>query len=171
MTDTQAAIEIEDNDLCAVANDYLPKPFSIRVVIDRINRQLGVVNHALVRHHQKRVLGSHAVLDEELFENAEKFVLENISRPELSVEQLAKAMNMSRAHLYKRLLAITGKTPVEFIRYIRLRQAAQLLRETDLNVSECSYQVGINNPKMFSAYFKEEYGILPSIYQSKSRKR
>ncbi len=74
---------------------------------------------------------------------------------------------MSRVHLYKKLLSITGKTPIEFIRTIRLKRAAQLLRESQLNISEVAYQVGFNNPKYFSKYFKEEFGMLPSAYQDK----
>jgi AraC-like DNA-binding protein len=62
---------------------------------------------------------------------------------------------------------VTGKTPTEFIRILRLKRAAQLLRESQLNVSEIAYKVGFNNPKYFSNYFKEEFGVLPSIYQDK----
>lgn len=167
ITENQATIDIESNDHSAIANDYLSKPFTIKVLIERINRQLGVETHALVRRKGRGSNTTQAVLDEELFVNAEKFVLENLSNTDLSVDMLSKAMNMSRAHLYKRLLAITGKTPVEFIRYIRIRQSAQLLRRNEYNVSEVAYAVGFNNPKYFSNYFKEEYGMLPSVYQSK----
>ena len=68
---------------------------------------------------------------------------------------------MSRVHLYKKLLQITGKTPIEFIRVIRLKRAAQMLRESQQNVSEIAYQLGFNNPKYFSKYFKDEFGVLP----------
>jgi len=73
-------------------------------------------------------------------------------------------------HLYKKLLQITGKTPIEFIRIIRLKRAAQLLRESGRNVSEIAYQLGFNNPKYFAKYFKEEFGVLPSVYQSQGQK-
>ena len=76
---------------------------------------------------------------------------------------------MSRVHLYKKLLQITGKTPIEFIRTIRLKRAAQLLRESQLYVSEIAYEVGFNNPKYFSKYFKDEFGVLPSAYQLKEK--
>ena len=172
ITENQATIDIESNEKAAIADDYLSKPFTIKVLIERINRQLGIETHALVRRRGRGGNTTPAVLDEELFVNAEKYVLENLSNTNLSVDMLAKAMNMSRGHLYKRLLAITGKTPVEFIRYIRIRQSAQMLRNTnDNNVSEIAYAVGFNSPKYFSNYFKEEYGMLPSIYQSKYRNR
>ena len=94
----------------------------------------------------------------------------HIARPDLSVEELSHELGMSRVHLYKKLLQITGKTPIEFIRIIRLKRAAQLLRESQQNVSEVAYQVGFNNPKYFSKYFKDEFGILPSVYQEKEGK-
>ncbi len=109
-------------------------------------------------------------MDEKLIENAIKYVETHIARPDLSVEELSHELGMSRVHLYKKLLQITGKTPIEFIRIIRLKRAAQLLREIQQNVSEVAYQVGFNNPKYFSKYFKDEFGVLPSVYQEKEGK-
>lgn len=108
-----------------------------------------------------------ATADERLIDHAVKFVEDNISRSDFSVEELSRQLGMSRVHLYKKLLAITGKTPIEFIRVIRLKRAAQLLCESRQNVSEIAYKVGFNNPKYFSKYFKEEFGVLPSVYQEK----
>ena len=109
-------------------------------------------------------------LDEKLIEKAIKYVEDNMSRTELSVEELSRELGMSRVHLYKKLLQITGKTPIEFIRVIRLKRAAQLLRESQLHVSELAFEVGFNNPKYFSRYFKDEFGVLPSVYQEKEGK-
>lgn len=105
--------------------------------------------------------------DERLIDHAMKYVEDNISRSDFSVEELSRHLGMSRVHLYKKLLAITGKTPIEFIRVIRLKRAAQLLCESRQNISEIAFKVGFNNPKYFSKYFKEEYGVLPSVYQEK----
>ena len=109
-------------------------------------------------------------MDEKLIEKAIKYVEDNISRSDLSVEELSRALGMSRVHLYKKLLQITGKSPIEFIRVIRLKRAAQLLRESQLHVSEVAYEVGFNNPKYFSRHFKDEFGVLPSAYQEKEGK-
>ena len=106
-------------------------------------------------------------MDEKLIDHAVKYVEENMARSDLSVEELSRELGMSRVHLYKKLLAVTGKTPIEFIRVIRLKRAAWLLRESQQNISEIAYQVGFNNPKYFSKYFKEEFGMLPSAYQCK----
>lgn len=107
-------------------------------------------------------------LDQKLVDDAVKYVDANMSRTDLSVEELSRELGMSRVHLYKRLRQITGKTPIEFIRLLRLKRAAQLLRESQLNVSEIAYKVGFNSPKYFSNYFKQEFGVLPSAYQSSS---
>ena len=118
----------------------------------------------------KRNVSCRTFTDEKLIEKAVKYVEDNMSRSDLSVEELSRELGMSRVHLYKRLLQITGKTPIEFIRVIRLKRAAQLLRESQLHVSEVAFEVGFNNPKYFSRYFKEEFGVLPSVYQEKEGK-
>lgn len=105
-------------------------------------------------------------LDQQLVDNATAYVENNISNSDISVETMSEALNMSRVHLYKRLTAITGQTPSEFIRDIRLRHAERLLRLSQLTVSEVSYKVGISNPRYFSKYFKDKYGMLPSQYKS-----
>lgn len=110
-------------------------------------------------------------VDEKLLGTAMKYVESNISRSDLSVEELSRELGMSRVNLYKRLVAMTGKTPIEFIRAIRLKHAAKLLRETRLNISEVAYQVGFNNPKYFTKYFKEEFGMLPSVYQEEKQEQ
>ncbi len=104
-------------------------------------------------------------VDEQLIQKAVKHVENNMDNPDLSVEELASHLGMSRVHLYKRIKHITGKTPIEFIRTLRLKRAAQLLRESQMNVSEIAYQCGFNAPKAFSKYFREEFGVNPSVYQ------
>ena len=104
-------------------------------------------------------------VDQQLVDKATAYVESNISNGDITVETMSEALNMSRVHLYKRLTAITGQTPSEFIRDIRLRHAERLLRLSQLTVSEVSYKVGINNPRYFSKYFKDKYGMLPSQYK------
>lgn len=70
---------------------------------------------------------------------------------------------MSRGHLYKKLIMITGKSPLEFIRILRVKRGKQLLEQSQLNVSQIAYQIGLS-PKQFAKYFKEEFGYVPSEY-------
>ena len=159
------------------ADDYVTKPFNTDILILRIQKLI----QRNRSHHPEAGTGRAVIdpepstiaitsLDEKLIEKAVKYVEDNMSRSDLSVEELSRELGMSRVHLYKRLLQITGKTPIEFIRVIRLKRAAQLLRESQLHVSEVAFEVGFNNPKYFSRYFKEEFGVLPSVYQEKEGK-
>src|SRR5690606_26920119 len=106
-------------------------------------------------------------LDDQLIKNAVQVVEKKLDEPEFSVEQMSRELGMSRVHLYKKLRSLTGKSPVEFIRLIRLQRAEQLLGTSQLTVSEIAYKVGYNNAKYFSRHFKMEYGVLPSAYASK----
>ena len=80
---------------------------------------------------------------------------------ELSVEDLASAMNLSRVQLYRRVKAVTGASPVELLRTARLKRGYQMLMTTDMSISEVAYKVGFTAPGYFTKCFKEEYGILP----------
>ena len=80
---------------------------------------------------------------------------------ELSVEDLAADMNLSRVQLYRKVKSITGSTPVELLRTARLNRAYQMLMTTDHSVSEIAYQVGFTAPSYFTKCFKEAYGMLP----------
>ena len=97
-------------------------------------------------------------------EKAIRIVEENIADSEFSVEELASRLNLSRSYFYKKLMKITGKKPIEFIRTIRMKRACQLLTESQLQVSEIAYMLGYNSPRIFSRHFKEEFGVSPSEY-------
>ena len=152
------------------ADDYVTKPFNMTVLVLRIRKLIELSHYRQATQATIDPTPSDIVitsLDEKLIEKAIKYVEDNLSRSDLSVEELSRELGMSRVHLYKKLLQLTGKTPIEFIRVIRLKRAAQLLRKSQLNVSEVAYEVGFNNPKYFRRYFKEEFGVLPSVYQEK----
>lgn len=155
----------------AGADDYVTKPFSFEILLARIRN---LIHQREIFHkdfrRQIEVKASTiriTSMDEKLIQNAIKIVESNITDPDFSVEDLSHELGMSRVHLYKKLLALTGKSPLEFIRTIRLQQAAQLLEKSQLTVSEVAYRVGFNNPKYFTKYFKEEYKVLPSAYSNR----
>lgn len=147
--------------------DYITKPFNIELLILRMKRLVALTSGSrgsrLIDPEPESI--PITPLDEKMVEKAVKYVVANMKRADLSVEELSSHLGMSRVHLYKKLKATTGKTPIEFIRLIRLKRAAQLLRESQLNVSEVAYQVGFNSPRNFSKYFRDEFGMLPSSYQ------
>lgn len=156
--------------LATGADDYVTKPFNNEVLLLKMKRLAGtkrkaVASRPLIEPEPEPV--KITSLDEQFVDKAVKYVEENLSRSDLSVEELSRQLGMSRVHLYKKMLQLTGKTPIEFIRVLRLKRAAQYLRESQLNVSEIAYRMGFNNPKYFSKYFQEEYGMSPSEYQKK----
>lgn len=153
------------------ADDYLTKPFSFDILRLRIDKFIELsLDHHKSFHNKIEVNPSEITitsLDAELMDRALKIVEENISDGEFSVNTLSDKLAMSRSSLYKKIMAITGAGPADFIRIIRLKRACQLLRESGLRVSEIAYMVGFNSPKRFSVNFKAEYGMTPSEYQQK----
>ena len=83
----------------------------------------------------------------------------------MDVQRLAEAMNMSRSTLTRKLKAITGDTPLEFIRHIKMKHARRLLSDKRRNVSEVAAELGYQNRKYFTACFKDEFGMTPSEFQ------
>jgi len=110
-------------------------------------------------------------VDEKLLKSALEIVEKNMNVPEFSVEDFSHDMYMNRVTLYRKILSITGKTPIEFIRSIRLKRAAQLLEKSGLSIGEIAYEVGFNNPKNFTKFFKEEFKMLPSKYTSNRKEK
>ncbi|NII27273.1 response regulator [Pseudoflavitalea sp. X16] len=148
------------------ANDYLTKPFNFEILLSRIRNLL--TQQAIARKtFEKRIEVNPADVsvaspDEQFLHQVMEMIEKNMSNPDFSVEELSRGVYMSRVALYKKVLALTGKTPIEFIRSVRLKRAAQLLEKSQMTVAEIAYEVGFNNPKYFSKYFKSEYHVLPS---------
>jgi DNA-binding response OmpR family regulator len=152
------------------ASDYITKPFAFELLQARLKNLL-VQRDTLHRSFQARpAITASAItvpsMDDKLLKKALAITETNLANPDFSVEELSREIGMSRVYLYKKLVAITGKTPIEFIRIVRLRRAAQLLEQSQLNISEIAYEVGFNSPRTFAKYFKQEYNVLPSDYQA-----
>lgn len=106
--------------------------------------------------------------DEKILERIMKVVNDHLSDPELNVEMLAAEVGLSRVHIHRKLKELTNLAPREFIKNIRLQQAAVLLAEDKkLSVSEVAYAVGYSNLSHFSSSFREKYGISPKEYSQK----
>jgi signal transduction histidine kinase/ligand-binding sensor domain-containing protein/DNA-binding response OmpR family regulator len=154
------------------ANDYVTKPFSFEMLQSRI-RNLLAQQEAMRKLFQKQLEVNPSEIsitsvDEQFIRQSIETVEQNISNPDFSVEDLSRALHMSRVALYKKLLALTGKSPLDFIKTIRLKRAAQLLEKSQFTISEIAYEVGFNNPKYFARTFKKEFGLLPSEYAAKT---
>lgn len=168
MLTAKVAEEHNIEGLANGADDYLTKPFNPQILKLKVKKMLE--QGEKMRQTFKNQIEPEpsqitiTTLDEQLIKKAIDYVETNIASPTLSVEDLSKSLGMSRVHLYKKLTTITGRSPIEFIRVLRLKRAAQMLMDPSQNVSDVAYAVGFNNPKYFTKYFKEEFGVLPSKY-------
>lgn len=155
--------------LKAGADDYIAKPFNTDLL--KIKMSKIIEKQQKMQQHFKNKIDISVSeieitsMDEKFVKKAVEVVEMNIGRPEFLVEDLCKEMSMSRVYFYKKIVALTGKTPSEFIRLIRLKRASDLLKKSQLFVNEIAFQVGFNDPKYFRKYFKEEFGITPNEYK------
>ena len=107
--------------------------------------------------------------DDKLLERVMAVINRNISNSELSVDAIAEEVGISRVHLHRKMKELTGQTPHDFIRNIRLKQAANLLASQNMNITEVMYACGFNNAASFSTIFKKFYGMSPREYMSERK--
>lgn len=88
-----------------------------------------------------------------------------LDNDQLNVDEMATMMGLGRTVFYRKVRGLTGYSPNEYIRIIRMKKAAELLLEDRLTVSEISYKVGINDPLYFSKCFKQQFGVAPTVYR------
>ena len=165
------AVSNEDQQLLGLetgANDYMTKPFNFEILLSKIRNILK--QQALAKKtYQKQVEFKPAEsevesLDDKFMRQLGLHLEKNLSNSAYSVDQLSSDLNMSRVGLYKKILPLTGKSPIEYIRSYRLHKSKALLLKSQLSIAEIAYEVGFSNPKHFSRYFKQEFDILPSAY-------
>ncbi|SDT04415.1 Signal transduction histidine kinase [Mucilaginibacter mallensis] len=157
------------------ANDYMTKPFNFEILLSKIKNIL-ILRDTYKRTYKKQMdLQLQEVPlqneDEKLLRSIVEYIETNILNESLSVEELSRQMNMSRGSLYSKVLMLTGKSPIEFIRSIRLKKAVYLLENSQMTISQICYEVGFNTPKYFTKLFKEEYNTLPSAYVASIRQK
>lgn len=162
------------NGLSLGANDYLVKPFSFNLLDVKIGNLLKT-NQTFRETYSKHI--NVETPEVQIESQDEKFLLEvtrhieeNMLQTNLSVEEVSKMMNMSRSTFYIRILALTGETPVEYIRSMRLKKAAYLLEKSDLRIADISFEVGFSNTNYFARAFKTKYQMTPSEYIRLKRK-
>ncbi|MES2645976.1 MAG: two-component regulator propeller domain-containing protein [Bacteroidota bacterium] len=149
------------------ANDYISKPFNFELLLSRIKNLLEEQRSNKKGIKQITVSTSDISIesgDEKFIQQALELVEKNMSNITFSVEDLSRELLLSRVGLYKKMVMLTGKTPIEFIRDIRMKRATQLLINSKMNVAEIAYEVGFNDPKYFAKAFKKQFGVLPSGY-------
>ena len=109
-------------------------------------------------------------MDQQLMRNVEQFVLQNMNRGQISLEEMATAMGMGRVPFFHKIRSITTKTPAEVVRDLRLKHACTLLINTNVNMSELAINVGFMTAENFINIFKEKFGMTPLEYRLKNKK-
>ncbi|MBP6611019.1 MAG: response regulator [Paludibacter sp.] len=155
------------------ADAYVAKPFNIELLKKRVLNILenrARLEHKAMDDEENQALIKQVVLkpnDQILLEKIIKIINENIAVSELNVEMLADGVGMSRVHMHRKLKELTNMSARDFIRSIRLKQAAELLTTNKLTVSEVAYALGFSNLSHFSNSFREFYGLSPKDYTFK----
>jgi DNA-binding response OmpR family regulator len=170
-----AAHAREDSQMRALeagADHYLAKPLSLPLLKARVDELM------LARSKVHERLGPESTLqprnfaanqaDAQFLRRAIETVDRHLSDFEFDVEALAKKVAVSRRQLFRKLKAVTGGTPNALIRAMRLKRAEQLLKESQMTVTEITYAVGFSDLKHFRSVFQEQFGVLPGEYASKA---
>ena len=158
------------------ADAFLAKPFNMEELhilidnlVDNVRRIRGKYSGAQgqkAKIEQIQVKGN----NDALMERVMNYMNEHLADPDLNVEKLTADVGISRAQLHRKLKEIAGVSAGEFIRNLRLEQAARLIEEGQINITQVAYSVGFNNQTHFSTVFKKHYGMSPSEYAETKRK-
>jgi len=155
------------------ADEYISKPFNLEFLKLRINQLIDLQNKRKKQFKSKIEVNPSEInlnsLDELFLKKALENMELNMSNSDYSVSELSNDMNMDRTVLYRKLQSITGLTPIEFIRMIRLKRAAQILNQGQYPISEVASMVGFNTQKYFTKYFKDAFGVTPSQFKNSEK--
>ena len=151
------------------ADDYITKPFSVEYLFTRILKlieQRNKLQQMFMTEPGLKQLNANFTDRDRVFLNKLHDVVEkNMANADFTIDEFAQALLMARTTFFKKVKGLTGYPPNEYLRIIRLKKAAELLLTTNLNVSEISYRVGINDQFYFSKSFKHQFGVSPTHYR------
>ena len=167
----QGAPEQQVEGVQAGADLYLTKPFNPTFLLESLRTLLG--NRERQREHFRRELSVDTAtvapaqrVDQKFLADFTAIVEANLERADLSVEDVARSLGISRVQLYRKVKAVLGTSPTDFVQSVRLTKARQLLLDGTLTIAEVAYQLGFNSPSYFSTSFKGRYQISPSEYRA-----
>lgn len=157
------------------ADDYLTKPFSPDYLKARIENILRERERLRTTYRQNLLKLEPQRIDmpspnETFIAKLLDYMEKNVENNELSVDEIVREMALGRTVFFNKLKGLTGLSPVEFIREFRIKRAAQLLETGNLNVTEITYLVGMNDSRYFSKCFKQMYGMTPTEYKNLHQK-
>ncbi len=152
------------------ADDYATKPFNVEILLTRVKNLIELRKQIQQKYRKQLLLQPSEIkvssIEDEFMKKLHELVEENIENPDFNIESLSEKFFMSRSSLFRKIKAITGESPVQFLRSYRLKRAAQLLKAKSGTITEIAFSVGFNNSAYFTKCFKEQFNQLPSEYQS-----
>ena len=159
------------------ADAYIVKPFNMDILRRTIHNMLD--SRRLLRMKYERTDGLEEQMeeirlkspDEKLLDKIMECVRKNLTNSDLNIDMISDEVGISRVHLHRKMKELTGQTPHDFIRSIRLKKAAQLLTERGMNVTEVMYACGFANSASFSTIFRKYYGMSPRDYMREHQER
>jgi DNA-binding response OmpR family regulator len=154
------------------ADDYITKPFNTKILCARIKNLIELRRHlqqVLDRDMMQRPVKIPASkIDKEFISRLKEVIKKNLADPDFNIEQLCEKMEMSQPTLYRKIQALSGESPTEFIRSYRLKRGARLLEEKFGSVLEVAFEVGFSSAAYFTKCFKKKFNRLPSQYHEGS---
>jgi ligand-binding sensor domain-containing protein/signal transduction histidine kinase/DNA-binding NarL/FixJ family response regulator len=169
-----SAPEVKLKGIEGGADDYISKPFDKDFLKARVASILKSKNALQKYFYNEITLNSNntkiSAEYKEFLDNCIRIVEEHLIDPDFNIDALATALGMSRSNLYRKIKSISGQSANGFIRFIRLRKAAEIFINTDKTIQETSYMVAINDPKYFREQFYKLFNMNPSQYIKKFRK-
>ncbi|MEZ5104979.1 MAG: two-component regulator propeller domain-containing protein [Draconibacterium sp.] len=154
------------------ADDYITKPFEPELLKIRVHNILDNLSKIKKGFGQSITLSAKELtiskIDEDFIQKVVDLIEENIDNSDFDTDSFCKIIGVSSSQLYRKIKSITGLSPNEFLRTYRLKKAAVMIAETNLNISEIAYKVGFNDALYFSKCFKKQFGVTPSNYLNMS---
>lgn len=155
----------------AGADGYIAKPFELKILFARVDNLVRAsrMRQAAFRKEENLNLESLAYpsADKQFLQSIIDSIEQHLEEAEYDLEQLSAEMSMSKSTLYRKIKSMTGMTPLDFVRNIKMKHACMMLLSRTQNISEIAYAVGFTTPKYFTKCFKEEFGVTPSEYLQK----
>lgn len=164
------------------ADGYIAKPFTMELLVARIDnlleRRRTLISTLSSVENSERKSGKIEIIpeeivitdkDEQLIKKVMEWLEDNISDPDVTVDQLATYVGMGRTSMYNKIKGLTGKSPVEIIQEFRMDRATHYLKSGQFSISETSYKVGFSDPGYFTRSFKKHFGMTPAEYVRRNK--
>ncbi len=168
----KAGVESQFKGIDTGADDYITKPFDKKLLKLKVQKLIESRRQLQLRYSQELILLPKDIaitnLDEKFLEKVQTILETNLVESSFNVTDFSEAVGMSRMQLHRKLKALTGLTATEFIRSQRLKLAAQLLKTSDINISQVGYSVGFNDHSYFTKCFRKLYNCTPTEFAERN---